>query len=78
MVPRISVIGRGRWPAQYHMLGLLSYEGAELAGIVDPNRNRLSAARDAFDVRALESLVELLVAVSINGVVRPPSALRIV
>jgi predicted dehydrogenase len=78
MVPRIAVIGCGCWPARYHILGLLSYEGAELAGIVDPNPNRLTVARDAFDVRAFESLDELLAAVSINGVVWPPSALRIV
>jgi predicted dehydrogenase len=47
----------------------MSYEGAELVGIVDPDSNRLAAAHDAFDVPAFGSLEELLATTNVDGVV---------
>lgn len=69
VVPRIAVVGCGWWATQHHIPGLLSYEGAELVGIVDPDPIRLAAARGAFDVPAFNSLDELLAAVNVDGVV---------
>lgn len=68
-VPRIAVVGCGWWATQFHIPGLLSYDGAELAGIVDLDDNRLAAAREAFGVPAFASLDELLAATNIDGVV---------
>ena len=69
MVPRIAVVGCGWWATQFHIPGLLSYDGAKLAGIVDSDENRLAAAREAFGVPAFGSLDELLATTNIDGVV---------
>jgi hypothetical protein len=72
--PRIAVAGCGCWPARHPFVGLLSFMGAELAGIVNPNPNRATAVGDEFDVRGFEALDELLAVTCINGMVWPPLA----
>lgn len=67
--PRLAQIGCGWWATQFHIPGLLSYGGAELVGLVDPDEVRLSAATAAFDLRGYASLDDLLGEVSVDGVV---------
>ena len=46
--PRVGVIGTGWWATQFHLPGLVAYEGAELAALADPDGSKLAAAADRF------------------------------
>lgn len=67
--PRLAVVGCGWWATQFHIPGLLGYEGAELVGVVDADTSRLSAACATFDIPGYMSLEELLATTALDGVV---------
>jgi predicted dehydrogenase len=67
--PRLAVVGCGWWATQFHIPGLLSYDGAELVALAEPDEGRLSAACRTFELPGYLSLDELLAEVSVDGVV---------
>jgi predicted dehydrogenase len=67
--PRLAVVGCGWWGTQVHIPGLLSYDGAELVALADPDEERLAAAGEAFGLPAYRNLDELLGEESVDGVV---------
>ena len=70
LCPRIAVVGAGWWATQFLMPALKTYDGAELAAVVDSNPERLAAASEAFQVaRSFLSVDELLNDDAVDGVI---------
>ena len=70
MPARIAVIGTGWWSTYAHIPSLVQYSEAELVAIADPDRERLDAAGDAYDVvRRYTSYEEMLDSERLDGVV---------
>ncbi len=75
--PRIAVVGTGWWATQVHIPSLMSYEGAELAALVDNDPAKLRQAKEVFGAPVTYPSLEDLLSSStqVDGVVvATPSA----
>jgi len=68
----IGVIGTGWWATQFHLPGLVSYNGAVVAALADPDPVKLDNAGSAFDVpaeRRYQDYRDMLASGVVEGVV---------
>lgn len=69
-LPRIGVVGTGWWATQFHIPGLIDYEGAELVAFADRDPDRLSVAAKRFGVETtFEDPGELFDSGLVDGVI---------
>jgi predicted dehydrogenase len=67
--PRIGVIGTGWWATQFHLPGLMAYDGADVVALADPDATKLAAAAERFGVeRSYEDPQELIGSGELDGV----------
>ncbi len=50
---RIAIIGAGWWSTQHHIPGLLSYDKAEVAAVVDKDPAKLDAVKQAYGIETV-------------------------
>lgn len=58
--PRLAVVGAGWWSTEFHLPGLLDYDGADLVALVELDDARRRIASDSFSVRGYRDLDQLL------------------
>ncbi len=67
--PRIGIIGTGWWATQFHLPGLVDYEGAEVVALADPDAAKLAAAAERFGIeRTFADPQELLASGEVDAV----------
>jgi predicted dehydrogenase len=67
---RVGVIGCGWWSSNAHLPALSRNDGAEIAGLADPNADTLAAARERYGVgAAFRSAEEMFAAIDLDAVV---------
>jgi predicted dehydrogenase len=67
--PRIGVIGTGWWATQFHLPGLMAYDGVDVVALADPDTSKLAAAAEHFGVeRSYEDPQELIGSGDLDGV----------
>src|SRR5207248_4266299 len=70
MLARIAVVGCGSWSTQAHLPALQGNPDAEIAAIVEPRKEGLRAAAEAFGVaKAYRELAPMLDEIEPDGVV---------